>query len=146
MPTLVPVPVQLHVNAVLEFYAALRVGDHERPKDRTLPYGILHAVDDAPPPDQPPLTITPTDLWIGIQITSVGSSRKQAQWHADNVRDRLLSSDSVTGAFLHNLPAIAGWRWNARIGSTPSGVAPEGSALNVLYNAPNRYTLHVTPA
>lgn len=148
MTTLSSPPIQLMSNAVLQFFrdAGLRVGDHELPTDRTTPYSILYVVEDAPVPDQPELVATPTDLWLGVQLTSIGSRRDQAQLQADRVRRRLLDTDSVTGAFVHDLPAIAGWVWNARIGAAPSGVVPEGTAPNKLYNVPDRYTLHVTPA
>lgn len=141
------VPVQLITNALLDALLAegLRVGDHDIPKDRTYPYSILYQVDDAPPPSGPPLTGPEEDVSIGFQVTSVGSGRKQAQWQADRVR-RFITGRNGAGAFLSNLPAVSGWRVTSRMGAAPSGVAPEGSSPNILFNVPDRYTLHVTPA
>lgn len=141
------IPVQLCTNAIIDALRAqgLRIGDHELPTDRTLPYSILYLVDDAPVPTGPPLTDPQADTWIGVQVTSVGSGRKQAQWQADKVRGFFLDR-ADSGAFTHGLPAIPGYRWVDRLGTTPSGVAPEGTAPNTLYNVPDRYTLHVTPA
>lgn len=140
-------PVQLVTNALLEGLTAagFRVGDSILPTDRTFPYHILYQIDDAPPPDGPPLTGPEEDLWIGFQITTVGSGRKQAQWGADKIRGFMTGRDA-SGALVHALPVIAGWKVSSRLGSTPGGVDPEGTAPNLLFNAPNRYILHVTPA
>ena len=140
-------PVQMITNALLDMLQAegFRVGDHEPPKDRTFPYHILYQIEDAPAPEGPPLTGPEEDMAIGFQVTTVGSGRKQAQWGADRVR-AAITGRAADGSFLVELPVVAGWSVSSRLGSTPSGVAPEGSAPNVLFNAPNRYTLHVTPA
>lgn len=141
------VPVQLVTNSFLTMLTSggLRVGDHELPTDRTFPYSILYQIDDAPPPSGPPLTGPEEDMAIGYQLMSVGTGRKQAQWQADKLRDRILGH-SLGGAFDIPFPAIAGWTVSSRLGTTPSGVAPEGSAPNVLFNVPDRYILIVTPA
>lgn len=123
----------------------MRIGDHEPPADMALPYSIVYIVDDAPPPSGPPLTDPEGDLWIGVQVTSVGSGRKQAQWQADKIRTYLIGRNA-SGAHTSALPAIAGFVVASRMGATPSGVVPEGSAPNTLYNVPDRYVLHVTPA
>lgn len=140
-------PTQLLTNSLLDALrnAGFRVGDSELPADRTFPYHILYSVGDAPPPDGPPLTGPEEDLALGFQITTVGSGRKQAQWGADKIRG-FMTGRSSTGAFVHDLPSVAGWKVTGRLGSTPGGVAPEGSAPNTLYNVPDRYTLHVTPS
>lgn len=138
---------QLITNALIQALtdAGLRVGDHDLPTDRTFPYSIVYVVPDAPAPDGPPLTGPEEDVAVGVQITSVGSGRKQAQWQADKVRD-LLTGRASSGALAFGLPAIAGWRWSDRLGAAPSGVAPEGTAPNRTYSVPDRFTLHVTPA
>lgn len=143
MPRLAPV--QLFTNALLDMLAAeMRVGDHEVPKDRTFPYSILYQLDDAPPPDGPVLTGPEEDLAIGFQITSVGSGRKQAQWQADRVR-RVMVGRNSEGGLLFPLPIVAGWTVAGRLGAAPGGVAVEGSAPTLLFQVPDRYTLHVTP-
>lgn len=140
-------PVQLLTTALLDALVAdgMRVGDHDTPKDHTFPYSILYQIDDAPLPTGPELTGPEEDLAIGFQLSSVGSGRKQAQWQADRVR-RFITGRDPQGRHIFELPAVNGWKVTGRLGSTPSGVAVEGSAPNTVFTVPDRFILHVTPA
>lgn len=142
------VPIQLFTNAVQDFLVAngFRVGDHEIPADRTLPYVILYQISDAPLPTGPELTGPEEDASIGFQITSVGSGRKQAQWQADKIR-RLLVGRATDGSLMSTLPAVSAWKVTGRVGLAPSGVVVEGTnPENVLYSVPDRFIVNVTPA
>lgn len=75
------------------------IGDAEAPSDLTLPYAVLYPlVDDDDPEMHSTLSDAHEMTVFEWQVTSIGSTRKQAQWMQQKVRAALVGWEpSVSG-------------------------------------------------
>jgi hypothetical protein len=94
--------VRKHTDAVITALtgAGLSVGDAVAPDD-TPPYVVVYHVFDR---REGTLGAPDDDAAITYQVTCVGLSRKQAEWLADKVGERLATGITVTG---RSVPRIA---------------------------------------
>jgi hypothetical protein len=94
--------VRTHTDAVITALtgAGLSVGDAAAPDD-TPPYVVVYHVFDR---RQGTIGAPDDDAAITYQVTCVGASRKQTEWLADEVAERLATSITVAGRFI---PRIA---------------------------------------
>lgn len=121
-----------------------QVGDYELPADAEYPYAILYPIPGGGF-DGPPLQSSESDALFTYQVTSVGLSRKQAEWMGDRVRATVVAR-SANGAFqvAHDDPD--GLRIASRmVESGAGGVDVQGDPPHRVYSVAERFSIRVTP-
>jgi hypothetical protein len=98
--------VREHTDAVIDALetAGLTVGDAEAP-DGAPPYVVVYRVFDRRTGQ---LSAPDDDATITYQVTCVGTSRKQAEWLADEVGEALAAGVTVTGRTIPRIAPEAG--------------------------------------
>jgi hypothetical protein len=98
--------VREHTDAVIAALATagLTVGDAEAP-DGDPPYVVVYRIFDR---RMGTLEGPDDDATITYQVTCVGTSRKQAEWLADEVGDALAAGLTVTGRTIPRIAPEAG--------------------------------------
>lgn len=142
-------PTQLITTAIIDmlkaaFGAGARVYDHRVPEGATHPYWM---VSHLPGGDRsgPPLVAPDSDAALVFQVDGVALRRDAAQLAADRAVDVMIGRNAA-GGFVRELVMPSGWALCDRMPSEGSGgVEQEGAPPNVVYTAPNRFTVVVTP-
>jgi hypothetical protein len=83
-----------HTSAVLAAVRAIhpRAGDLDVPDDETLPYCIVYPLGAVQLDGSLEAGDEQNDVWPAWQVTSIGSTREQAEWLQDKVRAGLLGT------------------------------------------------------
>lgn len=143
-------PVQLVTTALLamlkaELEPGWKVYDTNVPPSAASSYYMLSQIGGGSF-SGPPLTAPEIDEEIVYQLDAVAARRDQAQLMADRGKELMVGRDA-TGALRFALTMPGGWVESGRIrNDVPGGVDQEGAPPSVVYTAPNRYTVQVTPS
>ncbi|MDQ3317514.1 MAG: hypothetical protein M3522_09330 [Actinomycetota bacterium] len=113
-----------------------RVGDHEAPANRTPPYLTAYRVGGMTDGSMGDPHGMPS---IVVQVTATGASRQQAEMGLHRAREVTLGR--TDGAYTTEL-AGPGWRVYSRELADGAGVDHEPGTS--IYNAVERYRLHLT--
>lgn len=151
MPNLV-YPRQLFTDGVIDLLqrgTGRPVGDHKAPDregrddDDFYPYCVVYNLPGGS--SDGGLGFGYEDSTVIYQVTSVGLTRGQADWMADRVRLTWLARLGV--AFQVPFLSPDGWAVSGRMPNYgfSGGIDSQGEPPNRVYNAPERFELHVTP-
>ena len=129
-------------------------GDHRLPLDLPAPpappqkpasYAIVYAIEGGGYWGAP-LVAPEASADFVYQVTSVGYSPEQVQWHADAVRRTFLAR-TATGAFQVAFPALTGLVVADRLPeSGPGGIDIEGHHPDQTFTLPERFVLRLVAA
>lgn len=125
------------------------IGDHTAPSQAEMtdeeffPYAIVYSIEGGELTG-PPLSAPEADGEFVYQVTSVGTTRKQAEWMADRARRTVLARTS--GQYQVEMVSPAGTKIRGRIPDGGAGpVDVEGEEPNEIYSVPERFRILTTP-
>lgn len=137
------------VVELLERGTAKQVGDHKAPvrpvdDDDFYPYCIVYSIPGGRLSGS--LANQHEDGELVFQVTSVGLTRRQAEWMADRVR-QVWCARAVSGVFQVPFISPPGWHVSGRIvqDGLNGGVDTEGEPPTEVWSVPERFLLQVTP-
>lgn len=98
------------------------IGDAEAPSDLTLPYAVVYPLAEDDDPDTHGTLSDAHDMTVfEFQVTSVGSTRKQATWMQAEARSALLGwSPSVSGVSFGQMERSGGQGTRRDDGTQPA--------------------------
>lgn len=140
---------ELITTAVIETLRsalAQPIGDHDAPTNddgfaQDVPYAVVYC-EPGGDVDGPQVVAPEDDVAVVHRVTSVGESRRQAQWMADQVRAVLTGRDT-TGQLLTDMQTDESFVViDRRTYGSLGGVMREGT----MYNVPDFFIICATPS